>query len=162
MNSLGREAMTHWRRWLPSRYAQIPIEERDGYFTGLGDLAQARLEDLTATLTAQQVTSSTSPDQARGLEQMARLRAMEIVRAEILLPEPEETYDPDLDGPPYPLAKWQDPQGMPWDREHRIWQMLEDDNVSPQEFQAATAAWDKELWARLEAGQDGPEGTSTR
>lgn len=88
MNQYGRQAMDHWRRWLPSRFAQI--EDQDRFFATLGEEVAEQIADQSAELAAQ------SPAEGAYLDEVGRLnsirqRVEEQVLQERVLLEPESS-----------------------------------------------------------------------
>lgn len=53
-----------------------------------------------------------------------------------------------------------DKDGMPLDRQHRLWEMLDDPDVTPQQFAQASLAWEETLRARAE--RELRQGTDTK
>ena len=98
MNTYAARVMSHYQQFLPDQYATIPDPE--AYFSTLGEEIETQVSDLTARLAG--------PDQlGEGyLEKVGRLtaakmQAEEIVRAEMLTPQPEDLEeDPDEDEEP--------------------------------------------------------------
>lgn len=156
MNSYGRRAMTHWARWLPTRFSMIPEPEREAFFQDLGLQASQREQDLLEDLEQQH------QDELADLEYLDRVgrlnaiaqQAREMVLAEMVLlaPEPGTRPDPEMDSGD-PLDRWMTSEGMPRDRSHPLWAMQEDDSVSAEDFLAAARAWQKDLEKRLEQEQ---------
>jgi hypothetical protein len=147
MNEYGRQAMAYWQRRLPTRYGQIQPQQRLAFFTDLGEQTLRQIERTEEALLAR--------DQAGHLSAI-RAQAREIVEKEMIFLDPEVSEDPDLDRPDrHRLSDWMDPQGMPLDHGHRLWAMLEDETVPPQEFAAAAAAWEDSLWRQVEAAGSG-------
>lgn len=137
MNELGRTAMDHWRTYRPSEYAQIPNPEN--HFAALGQEAQER-----ATRIEEDVVRSipTSQDYLASVARrnQARATAREIVLEDLLQP-PEGEEGADLMQSQDPLAAFVDPTGMPTDPSHPLWSDLDDEGVSPSEFQSRRKAW---------------------
>ena len=86
MNRYGLMAQTHWARWLPSRYAAIGDPE--AFFTGLGEQAAARIDDLALELAGDDRPGEGYLGKAGRLGQ-ARRQAEEIVLADLVLLDPE-------------------------------------------------------------------------
>ncbi|GAA4554903.1 hypothetical protein GCM10023175_54100 [Pseudonocardia xishanensis] len=88
MNEYGAQAMTHWRRWLPSRYAQIASPET--FFAELGLEVADQITDLSTELAGDDPARETYLEKVGRLN-AARQRAREMVLAEqvLLPPEPE-------------------------------------------------------------------------
>ena len=95
MNNYGRIANDHWRRWLPTRYAEILDPE--AYFSTLGMTVEAQVFELEDQL------AGSDPANEGYLEKVARLRsarsrAEEMVLADLVYLEPEpQTQEPDED-----------------------------------------------------------------
>ncbi len=124
MNELGRMAMDHWRVARPLSYQRIPEEEREKYFTDLGEQAQEELESLWIELAGDDRPGETA-QQKQGRLNMARLQAREqVMREMILLPEDPTMFEPDepswedveeANQPADSLAEWmaqEDPEGQ--------------------------------------------------
>ena len=96
MNSYGRRAMEHWRRWLPSRYQTITDPE--AFFSMLGQQAESQILDL-----AEQLEGPDPPGEGYlekvGRLNMAKKQAEEWVLREVILldPEPATPEADDLD-----------------------------------------------------------------
>ena len=96
MNKYGTQAQTHWRDYLPERYAQITNPET--FFTEMGERAANEIADLEV-----QLAGEDSPGEGYlgkvGRLNNARSRAEEMVLREEVLVAPEKAtrYDPELD-----------------------------------------------------------------
>lgn len=139
MNEYGQIAMDHWRRWRPDQYRQIPDPE--SHFAAVGQAAQER-----ATRIEQEVLESTPTSQdyltSVARRNQARATAREMVLADLLLPPEPETDDQPPDSQDEdPLAAFVDPTGMPTDPNHPLWTDLDDDSISPSQFQQRRKAW---------------------
>lgn len=148
MNRYGAMALTHWRRWTPTRFALI--EDPDSFFTRLG-------QDVADQITSTEESLLASAD-LTGLDAMARAgrltairrQAEEIVLTEMVWLEPEPGTDP-MDETfqtlpdPDPLDQWMDEDGMPLDRCHPLWAMLTDESLSPADFARRLRAWGESL-----------------
>lgn len=146
MNRFGTMAMEHWRRWVPTRMAMIPPEEREEFFTRLGEQVAEQI-----TLTEEALLSTLDLNGVGYLETVGRLSAIrrqaeELVLTELVWIDPEPGTDPNdellmepaaLD----PLAEWVGPDGMPRDTSHPLWAMWEDESVSPEEFLQHLRTW---------------------
>jgi len=101
MNRYGQQAMSHWRRWLPRRFASIP--EPETFFTDLGEQVESQVIE-----TAQRLAGDDPPGEGYmsklGRLNMARLQAEEIVLAEMVL-LPAETGVEDSTEAPLP-SEW--------------------------------------------------------
>ena len=134
MNRYGALAMSHWQTWRPSAYAQI--EDPSRFFTELGEQVELEIqarEDATRTAppTGDYLSSV-------GHLNMTRQMAEEAVLAELVfLPAEQSTVeDPEMDQAPLVTR-----DGMPTDRDHPLWAMLDDPDVTTEEFKAALSAW---------------------
>lgn len=134
MNEFGQMALLHWKTHLPDRYREIPNPEE--HFAAMGVEAQER-----ATRIEDEVFQAlpTSQDYLRtmAMRNQARAIAREMV-LEDLLPAPSEASDPSLSDP---LDQWVDAEGMPLDRTHPLWAALDDEAISPSEFQRLRTSW---------------------
>ena len=133
MNELGQLAMNHWKTWLPEQYQQIPDPET--HFAALGQTAHEQMIQIEEDILR---ASPADPDYLKevGRRNMARLTARETILSE-LLPTPPQSDDDAQDPTPSPI----DPTGMPSDPSHPLWADLDDDSISPAEFQARRKAW---------------------
>lgn len=113
-NRYGRMAEKHMARYLPTRYAQIPNPA--AYFSELGEQVAHRVEGLARTL-GTSPTPASSEEEAyldrRGSMNMARLRAEEVVLAEMVFLAPEtDPHDAPRDetgafiGPDTAMGPW--------------------------------------------------------
>ena len=93
MNKYGMMARSHWRTWLPERYAAIG--EPDSFFSTLGQEAESQIEDLADRLAGDGQPGEGYLERAGRLA-AARSQAEEIVLPQLILPEPE----PGLTGDP--------------------------------------------------------------
>ncbi len=161
MNEFGQVASTYWTKWLPSRLARIPEGQREAFFADLGDRAQEQVSSLEEKLEAQTDLSDLGYLEKVGRLNAIRAQARESVMAELIYLEPEQETEQSPEAPDHPLSEWMDPQGMPRDRSHRLWRMLEDEETSTEEFRAASGAWEDSLWAKIEAARGGvaPDGS---
>ncbi|WP_020498855.1 hypothetical protein [Sciscionella marina] len=95
MNQYGAKAMTHWRRWLPDRYAQITDPQT--YFTELGEQMAFEIDHLASALTEQH-TSEDPPSGDFLKNYRQRNTARQTAESTILreyLPNPENEDDPE-------------------------------------------------------------------
>lgn len=116
MNHYGSQAMTHWQRWLPTRYAEIP--DPQAYFEDLGQQVQGQIVELSTQLAGEDPPGESYLEKVGRLN-MARVQAEELVlREQVLLP-PEPEVDPEAaEEPPQ-----RDPDGE--------WIPLTEDTTSP-------------------------------
>ena len=99
MNHYGSQAMTHWRTWLPNRYATIPNPEE--FFEDLGRQVQTEIAQLSTQLAGEDPPGESYLDKVGRLN-MARTRAEEIVLRERVLLAPEPGADPEASEEPVP------------------------------------------------------------
>jgi hypothetical protein len=86
MNSYGRQAMEHWRRWLPARYRSITDPET--FFSMLGQQAESQILDLAEQLEGPDLPGEGYPEKVGRLN-MAKKQAQEWVLREVILLDPE-------------------------------------------------------------------------
>lgn len=145
MNKYGRLAQTHWSRWLPTRYAQIPDPE--SFFTDLGEQIQEQVSSTADAISSQQ------PPQTQYLARvgqlnMARLVAEEQVMGEMayLTPEPGIEGDQETsEGLPNQPSLVMDAQGMPTDLDHPLWEAEHDPEISPEQYRAMLRAFHQQI-----------------
>lgn len=95
MNSYGRRAMEHWRRWLPARYSSI--RDPEAFFQVLGQQAEPQILDLAEQLEGPDLPGEGYLEKVGRLN-MAKKQAQEWVLREVILLEPEpETAGADED-----------------------------------------------------------------
>lgn len=135
MNEYGQIAMHHWQTHRPSEHRQIPDPE--SHFATLGQEAQAKATQIEEDAVRSLPTSADYLTSV-GRRNQARATAREIVLAELLLPP--ETADTAQESPD-PREDLVDPAGMPTDPGHPLWTDLEDDSISPSQFQTRRKAW---------------------
>lgn len=92
MNHYGNQAMQHWRRWLPARYAAISNPKE--FFEDLGQQVQTEIAQLSPQLAGEDPPGETYLDKVGRLN-MARVQAEQIVLRErvLLMPEPGADLD---------------------------------------------------------------------
>lgn len=142
MNRYGLQVMEHWKRWLPDRYSQI--EDPEIFFARMGQEVQEQIEAMTSGLEAQHAQELAS---LAYLDRVGRLNALqaqasEVVLAEVLLPPEPALQETD---PIDPMSEWIDPEGMPVDQTHPLWQMMRDDSVSTDQYRTAYRAWVRQM-----------------
>ena len=87
MNKYGAMAQSHWKTWLPSRYAAIP--DPVSFFSQLGIEVSDRIAGLELELLGPDQSSEEFLTRV-GRRNMARLQAEELVLREMVLLPPEE------------------------------------------------------------------------
>ncbi|MCM3556360.1 hypothetical protein M3697_14815 [Janibacter melonis] len=134
MNELGRIAMNHWERWRPEQVEQM--SDPTAHFTRIGEQAQEQMAHLAEEMLRRE------PAREDYLQEIARRRTAEATARELilaeLLPTPQDPQSPASRSPV-------DPTGMPTDPSHPLWGDLEDDEVSPSEFQRRRETWIRSL-----------------
>lgn len=113
-NRYGRMAEKHMARYLPTRYAQI--QDPADYFSQLGEQVAHRVEALARALGTSPTPASREEEaylDRRGSMNMARLRAEEVVLAEMVFLAPEtDPHDAPRDqtgafiGPDTAMGPW--------------------------------------------------------
>ena len=86
MNSYGRRAMEHWRRWLPARYSSI--QDPEAFFSMLGQQAESQILDLAEQLEGPDLPGEGYLEKVGRLN-MAKKQAEEWVLREVILLDPE-------------------------------------------------------------------------
>jgi hypothetical protein len=94
MNTYGKFALEAWRTTAPAEYALIPDPVQ--WFEALGEEASVRVEDLTRELAGPDPAGETFLEKWGRLN-AAKLQAEEIVRAEMLTPDPSVQEEPEED-----------------------------------------------------------------
>ena len=90
MNTYGRQAQAHMRRYLPTRFATIP--DPGSYFLQLGEEVAAQILAVEAGLTPRSVPGQAWIDTV-GKAKMARMMAEAQVTAEMVWLTPENQPD---------------------------------------------------------------------
>lgn len=145
INRYGQMAMDHWKKWLPARFSLL--EDPNSYFQSLGEQVEEMILAEVATLEAANAQRLSSMDYLTRVGTLNALQrqAEEPVLAEMVLlePEPSLSEQEDLDAPAQLLetTAGMDQDGMPTDRAHPLWAMVNDDAVGAPTFQAAYRAW---------------------
>lgn len=164
MNQYGQMAMKHWRRWLPSRFSML--EDPEGFFTDLGEQVAEQIVQTQLSLESQHRAELNATEDYLtrvGLLNNIRAQAQEMVLDEMVWETPEpgtDLADEALEDPGSDLTEWMDQTGMPWDRDHDLWRMSEDEAVSTQAFLTARRAWEASLREQVknpQQGQDSPQ-----
>lgn len=86
MNTYGKFAQDTWKMLAPSQYALIPDPE--AWFTDLGKQAETAAVDLMMQLEGPDIKGETYLEKV-GRINSAKRQAEEIIRAEMLTPQPE-------------------------------------------------------------------------
>lgn len=86
MNSYGKLALSMWQQLAPTALSQI--EDPNQHFSELGEEALEQVTDLTLRLQGDDPAGETYMQKVGRIES-AKLRAEEIVRADLLVPPPE-------------------------------------------------------------------------
>jgi len=169
MNEYGRRVMNHWRRFLPTRYSQL--ENPTEFFSDQGEQIADQVTAACASLERAHAQELRGLDylQRVGLLNNLRMQATEVAMSDFL-PEPEPTEaeqaqmlrERRAQEVSSRMREVMDKDGMPLDREHRLWAMLEDEDVTPQQFAAASLAWEEQTRTRIEAQVDAQAGTPTQ
>ena len=154
MNNYGQRVMSHWQTWLPSRYSQL--EDPISFFTSVGEQVEEQVLQISGAMEAEQREAMSRMDylQVVGRTNAIQKSAEEIALSEFLLePEPqmqerETPLEPAWQDPP-----WMDEEGMPHDKSHPLWAMLDDDSVSLEEYRRALRQWSAQEKAKYEAAE---------
>ena len=94
MNTYGKFAQEAWRTTAPAEYALIPDPAQ--WFEQLGEEASIRVEDLTTALAGPDPVGESFLEKWGRLN-AAKMQAEEIVRAEMLTPDPSVQQGEDED-----------------------------------------------------------------
>ncbi|MGM7669273.1 TnpV protein [Microbacterium sp. A93] len=94
MNKYGKHAQETWKILAPTQYAQIPDPE--AYFTTLGEDAETSVGDLLVQIAGPDPKGETCLQEVGRLN-AARAQAEEIVGAEMLTPQDQDSTDEDED-----------------------------------------------------------------
>ena len=98
MNTYGKFAQNAWKTLAPSQYALIVDPE--AWFTNLGQEAENSVDSLQVQIAGHDTPGETYLEKVGRLT-AAKMQAEEIVRAEMLTPQPEDLEeDPDEDEEP--------------------------------------------------------------
>lgn len=90
MNQYGRQAMEHWRSWLPTRFAEI--EDREVFFTTLGQEVAEQISDQSAEMAAREQAEGTYLDEVGRLHSIRQRVEEQVLQEQVLLPP--ETSEP--------------------------------------------------------------------
>lgn len=94
MNTYGKFAQEAWRTTAPAEYALIP--DPDQWFEALGEEAAQRVGELMMELAGPDPVGETYLEKVGRLN-AAKMQAEEIVRAEMLTPDPSVQEEPEED-----------------------------------------------------------------
>ena len=94
MNKYAHMAIRHWQTFLPDRFQAIPENEREAFFTELGEQAAAEIEDLQMQLAGPDPKGEGYLEKVGRLN-AARMQAEEKVLAEMILLAPEDQEEDD-------------------------------------------------------------------
>ena len=97
MNTYGKFAQEAWRTTAPAEYALIPDPEQ--WFERLGEEATQRVGELMMELAGPDPVGETYLEKVGRLN-ASKMQAEEIVRAEMLTPDPSVQEEPDEDEDP--------------------------------------------------------------
>lgn len=149
MNEYGLQAMRHYQRWLPEQFDQI--EDPESHFATLGEQAADRIFEIEDEIFRNGTPSEDYLIEV-GRRNMARMTAREMVLAELLpAPPDEDVVGHPLEQDPTYLAREErisaamDTQGMPRDESHPLWADMDNDAISPSEFQRRWDQWYRSL-----------------
>ena len=96
LNRFGRFAWESWKVLAPTALEQIP--DPRSHFSRLGETAEMQWTDLWPTLVEPDLPGEDFYHKAGRIE-AAKMRAEEMIRAELLVPPPEVQEDNDQPGP---------------------------------------------------------------
>ena len=94
MNTYGKFAQEAWRTTAPAEYALIP--DPDQWFESLGEEAAQRVGELMMELAGPDPVGETYLEKVGRLN-ASKMQAEEIVRAEMLTPDPSVQQEPEED-----------------------------------------------------------------
>ncbi len=94
MNKYAHMAIRHWQTFLPDRFQAIPENEREAFFTELGEQAAVEIEELQMWLAGPDPVGEGYLEKVGRLN-AARMQAEEKVLAELILLAPEEEEEDD-------------------------------------------------------------------
>ncbi|MFI7744108.1 TnpV protein [Kocuria rhizosphaericola] len=94
MNTYGKFAQEAWKRTAPAEYALIPDPDR--WFEALGEEAAQRVGELMMELAGPDRQGETYLEKVGRLN-ASKMQAEEIVRAEMLTPDPSVQQEPEED-----------------------------------------------------------------
>lgn len=139
-NQYVARVRTHYERWLPMRLGQIPPEEREGFYSMLGEQIADRVQALEMALRGPDPEGEDFMTRL-GRFNMARLQAEEAALAEALPSPEEDAAEENLITSGSFTSEWiplvEDPTHPWWIAERA---RLEDDDLR----RAEAEAWDRE------------------
>ena len=97
MNTYGKFAQEAWKTTAPAEYALIP--DPDQWFEALGEEAAQRVGELMMELAGPDPVGETYLEKVGRLN-ASKMQAEEIVRAEMLTPDPSVQEEPEEDEDP--------------------------------------------------------------
>lgn len=98
MNPYGERAQAYWETYRPTALAAIPENEREAFFTRIGEAVETEIGETFQDLVPDPEPGEELDAQERyGLIQMAKLRAREMAMHELVYVEKEPgTEDKDM------------------------------------------------------------------
>ncbi len=97
MNRYGSMAMRHWQQTDPARFQAIPEQEREAFFTELGERAQSEILALADAIAGRDRPGESYLQKLGRLNQAQFDAESEILREMVLIPDPN---DPEIDDTP--------------------------------------------------------------
>ncbi len=94
MNRYGSMAMRHWQQTDPARYQAIPENEREAFFTELGETVQSEILALADAIAGRDRPGESYLEKLGRLNQAQFDAESEILREMVLIPDPN---DPEID-----------------------------------------------------------------
>jgi hypothetical protein len=94
MNEYGHMAIRHWEKTDPDRFQQIRENDRETFFTELGERAEMEIQQLQDQLAGPDPPEESYLEKVGRLN-MARLRAEQRVLAELILIPPPSSSEQD-------------------------------------------------------------------
>jgi len=93
MNRYGRQAQEHYEEFLADELAKIPEDQRDSFFSTLGEQFAQEVERVEVALRGPDPADEPQMERI-GRFNMARMQAEELVRAELLPAPPDDPEVP--------------------------------------------------------------------
>ena len=97
MNRYGSMAMRHWQQTDPARFQAIPENEREAFFTDLGERVQSEILVLADAIAGRDRPGETYMQKLGRLNQAQFDAESEVLREMVLIPDPN---DPETDETP--------------------------------------------------------------